>query len=417
MIIGIVAGAAALVILIAAIAVGCGGSSGDEASGNGSGAGNDAATTSGGDGETNGTTGTTAEGTGGGQSEGEENTEGEGTESAEAPERPYAALEPAADTEPLSENVSEDYMTQILGAEAGVADDQYAAGEQYGEEDGEGDSDGPERSVPLGEMLLEGEEDAADGPIGENRIVAYYGTPMSELMGILGEAEPEVVMEQLIEQTQAYSDADPERPAIPMIEFIASIAQRDPGPEGLYIGQTDPEVIEEYVRLAEENDALLMLDVQLGRASVMDEIEILEDFLMEPHVHLAIDTEYSIDEGQVPGVDLGTVEGAEIQEAVEYLDELVERENLPDKLLMVHQFEQEIVTDKEAIQPTENVQVALHADGFGTSEAKFSKYGTLVRDQPIQYGGFKVFYQQDTPVLEPEQVLALDPAPAVITYQ
>ncbi|MBA2376055.1 MAG: hypothetical protein H0V75_07985 [Rubrobacter sp.] len=414
MIIGIVAGAAALVVLIAAIAVGCGGSSGDEASGNGSGAGNDAATTSGGDGETN---GTTAEGTGGGQSEGEENTEGEGTESAEAPERPYAALEPAADTEPLSENVSEDYMTQILGAEAGVADDQYAAGEQYGEEDGEGDSDGPERSVPLGEMLLEGEEDAADGPIGENRIVAYYGTPMSELMGILGEAEPEVVMEQLIEQTQAYSDADPERPAIPMIEFIASIAQRDPGPEGLYIGQTDPEVIEEYVRLAEENDALLMLDVQLGRASVMDEIEILEDFLMEPHVHLAIDTEYSIDEGQVPGVDLGTVEGAEIQEAVEYLDELVERENLPDKLLMVHQFEQEIVTDKEAIQPTENVQVALHADGFGTPEAKFSKYGTLVRDQPIQYGGFKVFYQQDTPVLEPEQVLALDPAPAVITYQ
>jgi len=414
MIIGIVAGAAALVVLIAAIAVGCGGSSGDEASGNGSGAGNDAATTSGGDGETN---GTTAEGTGGGQSEGEENTEGEGTESAEAPERPYAALEPAADTEPLSENVSEDYMTQILGAEAGVADDQYAAGEQYGEEDGEGDSDGPERSVPLGEMLLEGEEDAADGPIGENRIVAYYGTPMSELMGILGEAEPEVVMEQLIEQTQAYSDADPERPAIPMIEFIASIAQRDPGPEGLYVGQTDPEVIEEYVRLAEENDALLMLDVQLGRASVMDEIEILEDFLMEPHVHLAIDTEYSIDEGQVPGVDLGTVEGAEIQEAVEYLDELVERENLPDKLLMVHQFEQEIVTDKEAIQPTENVQVALHADGFGTPEAKFSKYGTLVRDQPIQYGGFKVFYQQDTPVLEPEQVLALDPAPAVITYQ
>ncbi|CAN5678026.1 hypothetical protein BH20ACT10_BH20ACT10_06210 [soil metagenome] len=414
MIIGIVAGAAALVVLIAAIAVGCGGSSGDEASGNGSGAGNDAATTSGGDGETN---GTTAEGTGGGQSEGEENTEGEGTESAEAPERPYAALEPAADTEPLSENVSEDYMTQILGAEAGVADDQYAAGEQYGEEDGEGDSDGLERSVPLGEMLLEGEEDAADGPIGENRIVAYYGTPMSELMGILGEAEPEVVMEQLIEQTQAYSDADPERPAIPMIEFIASIAQRDPGPEGLYVGQTDPEVIEEYVRLAEENDALLMLDVQLGRASVMDEIEILEDFLMEPHVHLAIDTEYSIDEGQVPGVDLGTVEGAEIQEAVEYLDELVERENLPDKLLMVHQFEQEIVTDKEAIQPTENVQVALHADGFGTPEAKFSKYGTLVRDQPIQYGGFKVFYQQDTPVLEPEQVLALDPAPAVITYQ
>ncbi len=396
-IIGTVAGAVAIVVLVAAISFGCGGSSGGEGASPGGGNG-DAATTSGGDGETNGATG--------GQSAGEGS---ETADASDAPERPYAALEPAADAEPLSENVSEDYLTQILGEEAG------AAGGQYGEETTQADV--PERSVPLGEMLLEGEEDASDGPLGGNRIVAYYGTPLSNLMGILGESEPEAMMEQLIEQTQAYSDADPERPAIPMIEFIASIAQRDPGPEGLYVGQADPEVIEEYVRLAEENDALLMLDVQLGRATVMQEIEILEEFLKEPNVHLAIDTEYSIDEGQVPGVDLGTVDGAEIQEAVEYLDELVERENIPDKMLMVHQFQEGIVTGKEAIQPTENVQVALHADGFGAPEDKFAKYGQLVRDEPIQYGGFKVFYQQDTPVLEPEQVLALDPVPAIVTYQ
>lgn len=407
MIIGIVAGAVALVALVAAIAVGCGGSSGDEGASQGGGNG-DAATTSGGDGETNGATAGETTGTGGGQ------PQGEGAETPDAPEKPYAALEPASDAEPLSENVSEDYMTQILGAEAGATGEQYAAGGQYG---GAQADETPERSVPLGEMLLAGGEDASDGPLGENRIVAYYGTPLSNRMGILGESEPEAMMEQLTEQAQAYSDTDPEHPAVPMIEFIASIAQRDPGPEGLYVGQTDPEVIEEYVRLAEENDALLMLDVQLGRATVMQEIEILEDFLKEPHVHLAIDTEYSIDEGQVPGVDLGTVDGAEIQEAVEYLDELVERENIPDKLLMVHEFQEGIVTSKEAIQPTENVQVALHADGFGAPEDKFAKYGSLVRDEPIQYGGFKVFYQQDTPVLEPEQVLALDPAPAIVTYQ
>lgn len=399
---GIAACLVLLVVLVAAISAGCGGSGEEDSAGGGSG----------GDGATSGESSGAAD-----DSNAEETTGGQADESEE-PEPPFAAIEPAADAEPLSENVSEDYMTQILGAEAGAADNQYAAGEQY-EEDGEqtSEEEAPERSVPLGEMLLEGEEDTSDGPLGENRIVAYYGTPMSELMGILGESEPEVMMEQLIEQTQAYSDADPERPAVPMIEFIASIAQRDPGPEGLYVGQTDPEVIEEYVRLAEENDALLMLDVQLGRATIMDEIAILEDFLKEPHVHLAIDTEYSIDEGQVPGVDLGTVDGAEIQEAVEYLDEMVERESIPDKLLMIHQFDGGIVTSKDLIEPTANVQVALHADGFGTPEAKFSKYGSLVRDEPIQYGGFKVFYQQDTPVLEPEQVLALDPAPAIVTYQ
>lgn len=386
MIIAAIVGVILVVLIASAVVAGCGGSS---------------ETSSGGEGEA----GTVESTEAGGETR--EETTGERGETGE-PERPYAALEPAADAAPLEENVSEDYMTQILGAEAGATEDQYGETTQV---------EVPERSVPLGEMLLAGEEDPSDGPLGENRIVAYYGTPLSDLMGILGEAEPEVVMEQLMEQTQAYSDADPERPAVPMIEFIASIAQRDPGPDGLYVAPTDPETIEEYVRLAEEYDALIMLDVQLGLAGVMDEVEILEDFLKEPHVHLAIDTEYSLDEGQVPGIDLGSVDGAEIQEAVAYLDELVEREGIPDKMLMVHQFDQGIVTSKEAIQPTENVQVVLHADGFGTPEAKYSKYGTLVRDEPIQYGGFKVFYNQDEPVLEPEQILALDPAPAVITYQ
>jgi hypothetical protein len=41
----------------------------------------------------------------------------------------------------------------------------------------------------------------------------------------------------------------------------------------------------------------------------------------------------------------------------------------------------------------------------------------LVGDEPIQYGGFKLFYRQDEPLLSPEQVLALDPASVVINYQ
>lgn len=409
MVMGMVLSLALIVVLIAAISVGCGGGSGDETS---------AGTSADGQGEN--TAPTTApsdgDGTTGGSMDG--STTGEETaseQSGEPAEKPYAAIQPSEDAQPLAENVENDYAEFVLRAEIGEVGERNAAGEQYGEETTEDLSE--LRSVPLGQTLLADAEDDSDGPLKENRIVAYYGTPLSNLMGILGESEPEVVMEQLMEQTQAYSNADPERPAIPAIEFIASIAQRDPGLDGLYIGRADPEVIEEYARLAKENDALLILDVQLGRATVMEEVRALEDFLKRPHVHLAIDTEYSIDEGEVPGVDLGSVDGAEIQEAVEYLDEMVERENIPDKMVMVHQFDQGIVTNKPLIEPTANVQVALHADGFGTPEAKFSKYGLLVRKEPVQYGGFKVFYNQDTPVLEPDQVLALDPAPAIVTYQ
>ncbi|MEW6637236.1 MAG: hypothetical protein AB1425_10555 [Actinomycetota bacterium] len=335
----------------------------------------------------------------------------------EEPEQPFGVIPPPEDRsvagEPrngLDQGVLEDIAIGRLEGSAASA--------QYGEEEETTVADpGAERSVPEGRTLLAGTEDRTDGPLKEHRLVAYYGHPWEERMGILGEYAPEEMMRRLKEQTAAYSAADPGRPAVPMIELIASVAQRDPGPDGLYVAQTPAEEIEKYSKLAKKHDALLMLDVQLGSASVMHEVKILEPFLKQPHVHLAIDTEYSVEPGEVPGVDLGEVDGTEIQEAVNYLDELVEREDLPDKVLMVHQFEAGIVTNKRAIEPTDDVEVVLHADGFGGPEDKFTKYRLLVRDDPIQYGGFKVFYRQDTPVLNPEQILTLDPAPAVVTYQ
>ena len=264
---------------------------------------------------------------------------------------------------------------------------------------------------------MAGAEDLSDGPLKENRLVAYYGTPQSEYMGVLGESDPETMMAQLKEQTAAYSAADPSRPGVPTVELIVSIAQRDPGPDGIYLSRMPHDTIEQYARLAEENGALLMLDVQIGLSTLPYEINAILPFLERPNVHLAIDTEYAVAPGQVPGVDLGGVSGYDIQEVVEFLDRLVEEKNLPDKVVVVHQFESGIVFDKEAIKPTENVQVVLHADGFGAPENKISKYDLLVAGEPIQYGGFKVFYTQDAPVLSPEDVLSLNPSPVVISYQ
>lgn len=278
--------------------------------------------------------------------------------------------------------------------------------------------DAQPQSTPTQQVLVDGAEDNSDGPLKENRLVTYYGNPRSAQMGVLGEfADPEVMMERLIQQTAAYSAADPARPAVPTIELIASTAQRDPGGDGSYLGRLETEEIEQYARLAEENGALLLLDVQLGLNTVADEIEVLRPFLERPYVHLAIDTEYSVELGQVPGVDLGGVDGAEIQEAVETLTQLVKEEGIADKVLVVHQFESGIVTNKEVIQPTENVEVVLNADGFGRAENKISKYDLLVSEEPIQYGGFKLFYTQDVSLLSPEEVLQLEPAPVVVNYQ
>lgn len=314
-----------------------------------------------------------------------------------AKEKPFKPIEPSKDATSLGNNYSDEEQENMPDAEA------------Y---DGE-----PKRSVPLGETLLKGKDDLSDGPLKDHRLVAFYGTPKSEDMGILGEYPPEEMMAKLKEQTKAYSEADPERPAVPTIELIATVAQRTPGPDDLYVSKPDTDMIDEYVKLAEENDALLLLDIQLGQGTVMDELKEVEPYLKLPHVHLAIDTEYSVEEGQVPGEDLGEVDGEEVQQAVEYIDKMVEENGLPDKIVLVHQFGNGIVTNKDKIKPTEHVQVPLNFDGFGDPDIKISAYGKLVRDQPIQYGGFKVFYKNDDPLLTPEEVLQLDPAPAIVNYQ
>lgn len=331
----------------------------------------------------------------------EETKENEGTESASSDtqhtEQPFKAVEPDDSAAPLKEGLTEEELNNMPSAEAHGGD--------------------RTRMVPVGETLVKGAEDESSGPLKDHRIVAYYGHPDSENMGILGEMEPDALMEKLKEQTQAYSNADPERPAVPMIELISTVAQRTPGPEGKYYHRTSPEDIDRYAELAEENDALLMLDVQLGTDSVMNQVKLLEKWLKLPHVHLAIDTEFHVAEGETPGVNLGQVDGAEVQQAVDYLSTMVEENDLPDKMILVHQFMDEALTNKEAITPTDNVEVVLNYDGWGDSATKMSLYRKFVRNEAVQYGGFKIFYKKDEPVMSAEDVLRLDPNPAVINYQ
>ncbi|MEK4444072.1 hypothetical protein [Niallia sp. FSL K6-0077] len=315
----------------------------------------------------------------------------------ENPPPAYKPMEPTEGASPLDEKVAEEEIEKMPRAEARGED--------------------PTRMVPLGETLVKGADDQTDGPLKNHRLIAYYGHPNSTKMGILGEMEPDELMAKLKEQTQAYSDADPSRPAVPMIELISTVAQRDPGTDGKYYHPTSPEQIDEYSTLAEENNALLMLDVQLGTDSVLNQVKLLEKWLKLPHVHLAIDTEFHVKEGQTPGVNLGQVDGAEVQEAVQYLTEMVKENNLPDKIVLVHQFMDEALTNKEAIKPTENVEVALNYDGWGDSNTKMALYRKFVRNEAVQYGGFKIFYNKDKPVLSPEEVLKLDPSPAIINYQ
>jgi hypothetical protein len=207
------------------------------------------------------------------------------------------------------------------------------------------------------------------------------------------------------------------RPALCTIELIASVAQGSPGADGLWLLRTPEEEIERYAQLAERQGCLLLLDIQMGYDTIENDIRAILPFLSRPYVHLAIDPEFKVKPGQVPGEHYGSVSAAEVARAMQTLGDLVRRHNLPDKVLIVHQFRDDMLPDKAIIEPMPNVDLVIMMDGWGGPEAKVANYSYFVGEQLIQFGGIKLFYRQDDPLLTPEEVVDLEPAPLVVIYQ
>lgn len=250
-----------------------------------------------------------------------------------------------------------------------------------------------------------------------HRLVAYYGNPLAREMGILGAAPSDEMLARLLRQVEAHTAADPAHPAQPALELVTPAAQAAPGSDGLYRARMPTEVIDKVAGWAESSNALLILDVQVGRSSLADEVAVLEPWLKRPYVHLALDPEFAMATDEVPGKVVGSMDAASINRTIGTLSRLVSEGGLPPKVLIVHRFTEDMVVGYRDIRTTPEVQVVMTMDGFGAPELKTAQYERYVRDQPVQFAGIKLFYTQDKPLMSPADVLGLEPAPDVIIYQ
>jgi hypothetical protein len=246
------------------------------------------------------------------------------------------------------------------------------------------------------------------------RVVAYYGAALSPLLGVLGTTTPDVAAQRLKERARPYAKAG--RPIMPAFELIVTIANGHPGPSGLYRTRTPHETIQRYLDVARENDALLLLDVQPGRGDFFEEVRFYEPLLREPDVGLALDPEWSMGARGVPGQTIGSTDAATINRVSAWLDELVQRDGLPQKLFVIHQFTHGMVRDKPKVATRKGLAVTFHIDGFGGQEDKKRKYDLLSADGRW-HNGFKLFLKSDTNMMTADQVMRLKPRPDLITYQ
>jgi hypothetical protein len=249
----------------------------------------------------------------------------------------------------------------------------------------------------------------------DRRIVAYYGAPQDEELGALGIGSPAAAARRLERQARPY--ARPQRPVLPAMELIAVTAASHAGEGGRYSTRQDDAIIERYLRAARKARALLVLDIQPGRSDFYTEARRLERWLAEPDVGLALDPEWRMGPGEVPGQVIGSVAAREVNAVSAWLSQIVVRDRLPQKLFLIHQFTDDMVDDTQ-LQERPGLAMVLNADGFGTQELKRVKYHAFTSSPRRFFGeGFKLFYREDTDLMTPREVLRLRPPPDVVVYE
>lgn len=246
------------------------------------------------------------------------------------------------------------------------------------------------------------------------RIVAFYGAAGAPSMGVLGSAPPAALWSRLIAQSAPYAQAGIH--VLPAYELITYVTQASPGPAGTYSERIANQTISSYLSVVQAHHGLLILDIQPGRGSFLSDAETLAPYLTQPDVALALDPEWKLYGNQIPDVQIGHTTAASINAVSAWLEHLVVAHNLPQKLLLIHQFTTNMVADKAAVAPQAHLGIVFNMDGFGSPAVKASTYGQLAADPRFPLG-YKLFYRQDSNMLSPAQVLALHPTPSIVEYQ
>ena len=258
-----------------------------------------------------------------------------------------------------------------------------------------------------------------------HRIVAFYGNIRSKGMGILGREPKEQMFRKFAGVLKEWQAADPTIPVQAALHNVTITAQGTPGKDGKWRLMNSRATIEEVISWAREHKCIVFLDVQPGHSTLQAELPKLAEYLKQPDIHLGIDPEFSL--ATMPGVrpnqKIGTLDAKDVNFAVGFLARLVSENHLPPKVLTVHRFTRKMLTNYKNIKLDPRVQIVMHMDGHGEPTLKKDSYHDYIQTEPVQYTGFKLFYEYDARpkphhIMTPVEVLTqLTPKPLYIQYQ
>jgi len=245
-------------------------------------------------------------------------------------------------------------------------------------------------------------------------LVAYYGTAGTGSLGVLGQGPPDRMTKRLRKQAKPYGQTG--RKVQIVYELIVTIADREPGSDGDYSHDIARSAAKKYVRAARRNDAMLILDLQPGRSTFPSVAKRWAWALRKPYVGLALDPEWRMGPGEVPGETIGSVTAREVNQTSAWLARLTDRLDLREKVVIVHQFRKDMVKHIRRIRDRPGLAMLQHVDGFGTQAQKMDTY-RHVEQHKLFHMGFKLFYDEDTDLFRPREVLRIRPRVEYVSYQ
>ena len=249
------------------------------------------------------------------------------------------------------------------------------------------------------------------------RLVALYGNPSTPALGVLGEQGPEEGVALIDELAGSYDDDGV--PVTPAFEIIATIASSLAGRDGDYSAEMGVADLEPWVDAAAELGAYVVLDLQPGRSDFLTQARAYETLLRRPHVGLALDPEWRLGPGQFHLRQTGSVDASEINAVAEWLAGIVREEALPQKLLLLHQFRFSMISNRDDVITPPELAVVVQMDGQGPLATKYETWSALTAgtaDAGWRWG-WKNFFDEDSPMATPEQVLELEPVPVYVSFQ
>ncbi|MBF6599191.1 MAG: hypothetical protein IVW36_01625 [Dehalococcoidia bacterium] len=249
------------------------------------------------------------------------------------------------------------------------------------------------------------------------QVVAFYGSPISGALGVLGRFPPQEMASWLLGEAGIYDALNGNRGVVPALDLIYSQAQADPTANGLYLRYLDDATVQRYIALAEQRGLQLILDLQIGRGDILGEVQKIGAYLANPRVHLAIDPEYAVGPNGVPIETPGVITGDQINAVQAYLNGIVQANNLPPKLFVIHQFMDQTVVNGEVTQRFPGVDLVLNMDAYGDARGKADKYRLFAGRPYAQHRSYNVFLKLDAPVASEQDVMNLTPQPDMVEYQ